>query len=108
MSLFPNINSNMHSQTGVWEQGQSPVGRVALIPTSVYVTNRFYRSIETLYANVFCLYELFLYANLRRDEGNPTYGFLSISARFYFIPILFKTAPYTHHTKSIHYKERTK
>ncbi len=38
------------------------------------------------------------YANLRRDEGNPTYGCLSLSARFYFMRILFngalKTAPY--------------
>ena len=26
MSLLFNINSNMHSQTGVWERGRSPVG----------------------------------------------------------------------------------
>ena len=92
MSLFHNINSNMHSQAGAWERGRSPVGRVALIPTSVYITNKFYRSIETPYVNIFCLYELFLYANLRRDEGNPTYGCLSLSARFYFMPILFNGA----------------
>ena len=92
MSLFHDINSNMCSQTGVWEQGRSPVGRDILIPTSVYVTNRFYRSIETPYANIFCLYGLFLYAVLRRDEGNPTYSFLSLSARLYFMPILFNGA----------------
>ena len=68
------------------------VGRVALIPTSVYVTNKFYRSIETLYADVFCLCGLLLYANLRREEDIPTYGFLSLSARFYFVPILFNGA----------------
>jgi len=49
------------------------VGRVALIPTSAYMINNPYRSIKILYANVFCLYELFIYANLCRDEGNPTY-----------------------------------
>ena len=57
-----------------WKQRQSPVGRVALIPTSVYITNKFYRSMEMLYANVFCLYGLFLYACFCRDKGNPTYG----------------------------------
>ena len=89
-----------------WEQGRSPVGRVALIPTSVYITNKIYCSIEALYADVFCLYGLLFYAYLRRDEGNPTYGCLSLSARFYFMLILFngalslkgyisiKTAPY--------------
>ena len=75
-----------------WEQGRSPVGRVALIPTSVYITNKIYRSIEALYADVFCLYGLLFYAYLRRDEGNPTYGFLSLSARFYFMLILFNGA----------------
>ena len=41
-----------------------------------FVKFRFYRSIETLYANVFCLYGLFLHACFCRDEGNPTYRFL--------------------------------
>ncbi len=94
---------------------QSPVGRDVLFPTSVYITNKFYRSIERMYANVFCLYRLFLHANLRRDEGNPTYGFLSLSARFYFMPILFngalslkgyisiKTAPYGFSLNQNHY-----
>ena len=71
---------------------ENPVGRVALIPTFAYVTNKIYRLIETLYANIFCLYRFFLCADLRRDEGNPTYGFLSLSARFYFMPILFNGA----------------
>ena len=43
-------------------------------------------------SDIFCLYGIFLYANLRRDEGNPTYGVLSLSARFYFMPILFNGA----------------
>ena len=37
---------------------------------------------ETLDANIFCLYELFLYACFCRDEGNPTY-------EYYFVPNLF-------------------
>ncbi len=85
-------NSNTHSQTGVWEQGRSPVGRDVLFPTFVYITNKFHRSIKTLYADIFCLYGLFLYACFCRDEGNPTYGSLSLLARFYFMPILFDGA----------------
>ena len=50
MKIF---NVKRYSQAKTWEQGQSPLGRVALIPTSVYITNKFYRSIETLYANIF-------------------------------------------------------
>ena len=101
--------SNIYSQAGAWEQGRSPVGRVALIPTSVCITNKFYRSIETLYADVFCLYGLFLYACLCRDEGNPTYGCLSLSARFYFMPILFNgaiaIAPYPTNTSTFSEKK---
>ena len=82
MNLYNIRNSNTHSQTGVWERGRSPVGRVALIPTFVYATNKIYCSIETLCANVFCLYGLLFYACFCRDEGNPTYG-------YYFMPILF-------------------
>ena len=44
------------------------------------------------YSNIFRLYELSLYANLRREEDIPTYGFLSLSARFYFMRILFNGA----------------
>jgi len=58
-----------------WKQDKALVGRVALIPTSTYISNKFYRSIKTLYANIFCLYKLFIYACVCRDEGNPTYGF---------------------------------
>ena len=83
MNLYNIRNSNMYSQTGVWEQGRSPVGRVALIPTSVYITNKFYRSIKTLCADVFCRY-----------EGNPTYGYLSLSARFYLLYFLMETIQY--------------
>jgi len=92
LNVKMNINSNTHSQTGVWELGQKltplvsqfllekkqgfrPVGRDVLFPTSAYVTNKFHRSIETLYANIFCLYGLFLCANLRREEDIPTYRF---------------------------------
>ena len=70
-----------------WKQGRSPVGRDVLFPTSVYISNKFYRSIEILYIDVFCLHKLFIYAYLRREEDIPTYGCLSLSARFYFIPI---------------------
>ena len=82
------FNSNTYSQTGVWEQGRSPVGRNVLFPTSVDITNRFNCSIETLYANIFCLYRVFLYANLCRDEGNPTYNHadtISLSAKLKII-----------------------
>ena len=84
-----NFDTYFHIEA--WKQGQRPVGRVALIPTSIYVTNNLYRSIETLYANIFYLYALFPYAIFRRDEGNTTYGDLnikSLSARFYFMQIL--------------------
>ena len=65
------------------------VGRVALNPTSVYITNKYYRSMETLYADVFCLYGLLFYAYLCRKEDIPTYGCLNLSAKFYFVLILF-------------------
>ena len=58
---------NLHSK---------PVGRVVLIPTFAYMINNPYRSIKFLYKNIFCLYELFIYANLCRVEGNPTYEVL--------------------------------
>jgi len=83
------INSNTHSQIKVFEQGQSPVGRVALIPTSIYIPNQFHRSIETLYANIFYFYQIFICANLRRHQGKPTHGIQSLSVRFYFMRILF-------------------
>jgi len=82
-------NSNTHSQTKVWKQGRSPVGRVALIPTIVYISNELYRLIKTLYTNIFYFIEPFIPANLRRDEDNPTYCSKTLSARFYFMPILF-------------------
>jgi hypothetical protein len=58
---------------------------VALIPTFVYARNNPYRLMETLYANVFCLYGLFIYAYLRRDEGNPTYELLK-NQKHYNLP----------------------
>ncbi len=42
-----------------------PVGRVVLTPTQAQTTNKFNRSNKNQYANI-C-----------RDRGNPTYGFLS-------------------------------
>jgi len=89
-------NSNIYS----WEQGRSPVGRVALIPTSIYIPK--YLIVQWLFLCQYYLNkEQLFYARLRRDEGNPTYGFLdikSLSAKLYFLPILFngalKTAPY--------------
>ncbi|MCH9740430.1 MAG: hypothetical protein K0U38_06275 [Epsilonproteobacteria bacterium] len=62
----------LNTKDKIWKR---PVVRVALIPTSVYITNYLYRSIKTLYAYMFCFYKLFIYANFCRDEGNPTYGF---------------------------------
>jgi len=76
-------NCNTHSK------GQSPVGRVALIPTSIYIPNQFHRSIKTLYANIFYFYQIFICANLRRHQGKPTYGVQSLLARFLFMRILF-------------------
>jgi len=84
-----NLYKIIHSQTKVYEQGQSPVGRVALIPTSIYIPNQFHRSIETLYANIFDFYQIFICANLRRYQEKPTYGVQSLSAKFYFMRILF-------------------
>jgi len=96
------INFDTYFHIKAWKQGQSHVGRVALIPTSVYATNNLCRSIETLYANIFYLYWFFPHGNLCRDEGNPTYGDLnikSLSAKFYFMQILIcgamAIAPYS-------------
>jgi len=71
------------------QQDRSPVGRVALIPTSIYIPNQFHRSIKTLYANIFDFYQIFICANLRRHQGKPTYNVQSLLARFYFVRILF-------------------
>ncbi len=100
-----NINSNIHSKAKAWEQGLCPVGRDVLFPTSIYIPNKFYRSIKTLYADTFHLYELFIYVYLRREEDIPTYGFLSLSARFYFMQILINgamaIAPYPTNTSTL-------
>ena len=94
------INSNRYSQRRPEEQGQNPVGRIALIPTSIYRPKHLivqWLSLCQYYLNK----EQLFYASLRRDEGNLTYGFLdikSLSAKLCFLPILFcgalKTAPY--------------
>ena len=77
----------------ILNQYTSPVGRDVLFPTSAYITNTFYCSIETLYANIFYVYGLFLCADVRREEDIPTYG-------YYFMPNLFNgamaIAPYKH------------
>jgi len=103
------INANTHSQTGVWERGRSPVGRTALCPTSIYIPNQFQHSIKTLYANIFCFYQLFICANLRRHQGKPTYGVQSLSARFYFMRILFdgRLKPYPTNFKLVNQKSLT-
>jgi len=96
-------NCNTHSK------GRSPVGRVALIPTSIYIQNQFHRSIETLYANIFYFYQLFICANLRRHQGKPTYGVQSLLARFYFMRILFdgRLKPYPTNFKSANQKSQS-
>ena len=82
------INFDTYFHIEAWEQERSPVGRVALIPTFIYITNNLCRSIKTLYANIFCFYQLFTCANLRRHQGKPTYCVQSLLARFYFMSIL--------------------
>ena len=81
------INSNTHSQTGVWEQGRSPVGgdcyhTICLNPK----TNFFFMSIIGAMAIA-------------------PYGFLSLSARFYFMQILINgamaIAPYPTNTSTL-------
>ena len=82
--------TNFHTYFHIeeWKQERNPVGWVALIPTYVYATNNIYRLIETLYANIFCFYQLFICANLCRHQGKPTYSVQSLSTRFYFMQIL--------------------
>jgi hypothetical protein len=64
----------MHSQRGRWEQGRSPVGRVALIPTLTYLLK--YIIVQWKFSYQFLINKKhLLYANSCRDEGNPTYGF---------------------------------
>jgi len=65
------------------EEGRSPVGRVAHIPTLTYLLKYIgvqWKSLCQLWINMKHLF----YANLCRDEGNPTYG--------YFVPILLNGA----------------
>ena len=88
------INSNTHSQRGRWEQGRSPVGRVALIPTLIYSLKSMMLQWKFSYQFLINIKHLF-YASPCRDEGNLTYGFSnikSLSAKPYFIPILFRGA----------------
>ena len=70
------------------EQGLRPVGRVALIPTLTYLLKCMIVQCKFSYQFLTNKKRLF-YANLCRDEGNPTYG-------FYFILMLLKlgNAPY--------------
>ena len=73
--LYNNIINTSKEKAVLQFNTHKIVGRVALIPTSAYIANNIYRSIKTLYTNIFCLYRLFIYTCLCRDEGNPTYGF---------------------------------
>ena len=66
----------MYSQAGAWERGRSPVGRVALIPTMICIKEMPDCSMKFLYANVLLDRKHLIHACLRRDEGNPSYGFL--------------------------------
>ncbi len=63
-------------ELGALERGQSLVGRVALIPTMICIKEMSDCSMKFLYANVLLDRKHLIYACLRRDEGNPTYGFL--------------------------------
>jgi hypothetical protein len=65
-------NSNTHSQAEAWERGQSLVGRVALIPTLIYLLKQLIVQWKYL-CQSFKIIEHLFYACLRRDEGNPTY-----------------------------------
>jgi hypothetical protein len=67
------------------------VGRVALIPTLIYLIKQLIVQWKYL-CQFFKTIEHLFYAYLRRDGGNPTYGFLSLSAKLYFMPILFNGA----------------
>jgi len=79
---------------GVNEQGRSPVGRVALIPTLTYLLK--YMIVQWKFSYQFLINKKhLLYANSCRDEGNPTYSCLnikSLSERFYFLLILLNGA----------------
>ena len=73
-----------------WKQNQSPVGRVALIPTLIYLLKYMIVQWKFSYQFLINMKHMF-YAYLRRDEGNPTYGFSnikSLSAKIFFMPIL--------------------
>jgi hypothetical protein len=69
MNLYNIVNSNIHSQAGAWERGRSPVGRTALCPTSVYVTNNSYRSISTFYTYFHLFYWIFDLCRFLSDRG---------------------------------------
>ena len=69
------MNFYINAQAKTWKKEQNSVDSVALFPTPIYITNKFYCSIETLHTNIFRLYKLFIYANLCWDEGNLTYDF---------------------------------
>ena len=100
------LDSNTHFQAGAWEQGRSPVGRVALIPTLIYLLKYMVVQWKFLCQLLINMKHLF-YACLCRDEGNPTYGFFKLyhfnlspfgfdgvvrglhPTKLYFLPILF-------------------
>ena len=79
------INSNTHSQTGTWKQKQSPVGCDC------------YRTIHTKFKTKFQFFFMPIFGAM----AIAPYGFLSLSASFYFMRILFNgalgNAPYKHY-----------
>ncbi|CAA6806701.1 MAG: Unknown protein [uncultured Sulfurovum sp.] len=79
------IDSNRHSQVGVWKQGQSSV------KADCY---------HTIYLKF--KIDFFFIPSIGRMVIT-FYGILSLTAKLYFIPILFngalKTAPYKNITK---------
>jgi len=88
------------------ERGRSHVGRVALIPTLIYLLKYMVVQWKFLCQLLINMKHLF-YACLCRDEGNPTYGFFKLyhfnlspfgfdgvvrglhPTKLYFLPILF-------------------
>jgi len=70
-------NSNTYSQTGVWEQGRSPVGGDCY---------------HTIFNSIYKIKFQSLSMPIIGAMAIAPYGLLSLSARFYFIPTLFNGA----------------
>jgi len=87
------INSNTHSQTGVWERGRSPVGGDC------------YRTIDITFKIKFQS----LFMPIVGAMAIAPYGVQSLSARFLFMRILFdgRLKPYPTNFKLLNQKSLT-